>query len=152
MAPFHLWLTLLLLGSVCASAVHPRKLKRFGGVRRFTATSEPSSDLPPEYEIHYYTQTLDHFNYYPDSYATFQHRYILNYKYWGGANTSSPIFVYTGEEVDVTYDVETFIIDLAARFKGLLLYIEVIFLVLEPGLGKFFSFSTPRVVIFLMPE
>ncbi|KAJ9178023.1 hypothetical protein P3X46_009943 [Hevea brasiliensis] len=120
---FHLRLALLLLLAVCASAVHPRKLTRFGGVRRFT-TSEPSYELPPEYEIHYYTQTVDHFNYKPDSYATFQHRYILNYKYWGGANSSSPIFVYTGEETDVTYDVETFILDLAARFKGLLLYIE----------------------------
>ncbi|XP_002523750.2 lysosomal Pro-X carboxypeptidase [Ricinus communis] len=122
---FQLCFVLLLLAAVCASAVHPReltRLTRFGGVKRFAA-SEFSYQLPPEYEIHYYTQTLDHFNYNPESYATFQQRYILNFKYWGGANTSSPIFVYTGEEVDVTYDVDT-ILHLAARFKALLLYIE----------------------------
>ncbi|XP_021692132.2 uncharacterized protein LOC110673333 [Hevea brasiliensis] len=120
---FHLWLALLLLATVCASAVHPRKLSRLGGLKRFP-TREPSIDLAPEYEIHYYTQTLDHFNYKPGSYATFQQRYILNYKYWGGANTSSPIIVYTGEEDDVTYDVDGFILELAACFKALLLYIE----------------------------
>ncbi|KAJ9178022.1 hypothetical protein P3X46_009942 [Hevea brasiliensis] len=120
---FQLWLALLLLTAACASAVHPRKLARLGGLKRLAA-SESSSDLPPEYEIHYYGQALDHFNYKPESYATFQQRYILNYKYWGGANASSPIFVYTGEEKDVTYDVEGFILDLAARFKGLLVYIE----------------------------
>ncbi|XP_021660191.2 uncharacterized protein LOC110649795 [Hevea brasiliensis] len=120
---FQLWLALLLLAAVCASAVNPRIFAGLGGLKRLAA-SRSFSDLPPEYEIHYYRQTLDHFNYKPESYATFQHRYILNYKYWGGANTSSPIFVYTGEEGDITYDVEGFILDLAARFKGLLLYIE----------------------------
>lgn len=50
------------------------------------------------------------------------------FKYWGGANTSSPIFVYTGEEGEITCDVSYvgFIVDLATRFKGLLLYVEVI--------------------------
>ncbi|XP_065868781.1 uncharacterized protein [Euphorbia lathyris] len=123
---FQLWLMLLLLVAVTASAVHPRKLiSRHGLPTRFKPSSGESFQLPPEYQIHYYTQTLDHFNYKPESYATFQHRYILNYKYWGGANTSSPVFVYTGEEDDVTYDVEeNFITDLAARFNGLVLYIE----------------------------
>ena len=121
---FQLFLMLLVLAAVYASAVHPGQLTRFGRVREFAAR-EFTYDLPPEYEIHYYTQTLDHFNYKPESYATFQQRYILNFNYWGGANTSSPIFVYTGEEGDVTFNVETFILDLAARFKGLLLYIEV---------------------------
>ncbi|KAF2321723.1 hypothetical protein GH714_001860 [Hevea brasiliensis] len=108
---FQLWLALLLLAAVCASAVNPRIFAGLGGLKRLAA-SRSFSDLPPEYEIHYYRQTLDHFNYKPESYATFQHRYILNYKYWGGANTSSPIFVYTGEEGDITYDVEGFILDL----------------------------------------
>lgn len=45
----------------------------------------------------------------------------------GGANTSSPIFFYAGEEADILGDVlyVNFIADLAARFKGLLLYVEV---------------------------
>ncbi|KAA8550284.1 hypothetical protein F0562_001968 [Nyssa sinensis] len=64
--------------------------------------SEYDVNLPPEFVTYYYTQTLDHFNYKPESYNTFQQRYIVNSKYWGGANTSSPIFVITGHETDIT--------------------------------------------------
>ncbi|KAJ0020793.1 hypothetical protein Pint_32024 [Pistacia integerrima] len=41
--------------------------------------------------------------------------------YWGGANTSSPIFVYTGEESPVTSDIllAGFINDLASHFKDI---------------------------------
>ncbi|EEF38691.1 lysosomal pro-X carboxypeptidase, putative [Ricinus communis] len=123
---FQLCMVLVLLVPACASALHPRKLTRttrFGGEKRFAA-SEFSYQLPSDYEIHYYTQTLDHFNYKPESYATFQQRYILNFKYWGGANTSSPIFLYTGAEENLIYHVDRSIVELAARFRGLLLYIE----------------------------
>ncbi|XP_050213673.1 uncharacterized protein LOC126665041 [Mercurialis annua] len=122
-----LCLVLLLLPIICSSAVHPRKLTRltkFYDAQKFAASEFSDYHLPAEYEINYYPQTLDHFNYKPESYATFQQRYILNFKYWGGANSSSPIFVWTGEESDLVYDVETSIVDLASRFKGLLLYIE----------------------------
>ncbi|MCD7449661.1 hypothetical protein HAX54_001089 [Datura stramonium] len=47
------------------------------------------------YETNYYTQILDHFNYNPQSYQTFQQRYLLNDKYWGGSKNNAPIFVYT---------------------------------------------------------
>lgn len=79
-----------------------------------------------EYEIYEYMQTLDHFNYRPESYATFQQRYLVNSKYWGGSRNNSPIFVYTGEENDVVSDADYFgfIPQLASRFRGLLIYIE----------------------------
>ncbi|KAK9185807.1 hypothetical protein WN943_026166 [Citrus x changshan-huyou] len=90
-------------------------------------TSKSSLHLPPEFVTYYYTQTLDHFNYKPESYATFQQKYIMNFKYWGGASTSSPIIVYMGEEAPLTFGVhgKGFIVDLASRFKAMLLYIEV---------------------------
>ncbi|KAH9660410.1 prolylcarboxypeptidase-like protein [Citrus sinensis] len=66
-------------------------------------TSKSSLHLPPEFVTYYYTQTLDHFNYKPESYATFQQKYIMNFKYWGGASTSSPIIVYIGEEAPLTF-------------------------------------------------
>ncbi|KAK3205856.1 hypothetical protein Dsin_019902 [Dipteronia sinensis] len=72
-------------------------------------------DLPPDFIA--YTQTLDHFNYKPESYATFQQKYVFNFKYWGGPNTSSPIYVYTGAEAPITLQIDGFIVELASRFN-----------------------------------
>ncbi|KAI3822841.1 hypothetical protein L1987_10440 [Smallanthus sonchifolius] len=82
--------------------------------------------LTPDFVFHNYTQTLDHFNYKPESYMTFQQRYIVNSKYWGGPNTSSPIFLYMGAEIYVVFEVGVsgFFPILAYRFHGLLVYIE----------------------------
>eukprot|EP01018_Ginkgo_biloba_P013492 Gb_28512 [translate_table: standard] len=78
-------------------------------------------------ETHYYTQTLDHFTYTPEGYRTFQHRYLVNTKYWAGPQTNSPIFVYTGDEDDIVSEADTYIgfmIDIAPHFRALLVYIE----------------------------
>ncbi|CAK7332105.1 unnamed protein product [Dovyalis caffra] len=127
MAPssFQLLLGLLMLAAICASAAHPRATLGFDRMRKHSGSSSVSVNVLPGFELYNYTQTLDHFNFKPESYATFQQRYILNYQYRGGANSSSPIFVYLGAEIDVTQNLDLSIIDLAARFKGLLLYIEV---------------------------
>ncbi|TYI18865.1 hypothetical protein ES332_A07G123100v1 [Gossypium tomentosum] len=75
---------------------------------------------------YFYTQTLDHFNYKPESYATFQQRYVINYKYWGGGAVSAPIFVCLGAEQALETDLQTigFLDDNAARFNALIVYIE----------------------------
>lgn len=104
--------------------------------------------ISPEFEVHNYTQSLDYFNFKPESYATFQQRYILNYKYWGGANTSSPIFVYLGAEIDVTQNLYLSIVDLAARFKGLLLYIEVICKLHELGCSNNYYYRNLFIYIY----
>eukprot|EP01018_Ginkgo_biloba_P013608 Gb_08404 [translate_table: standard] len=77
-------------------------------------------------ETHHYTQTLDHFTYTPEGYRTFQHRYLVNRKYWGGPQTNSPIFAYTGDEGDIVGDeaYAGFMIDIAPHFQALLVYIE----------------------------
>ncbi|KAH7531139.1 hypothetical protein JRO89_XSUnG0014700 [Xanthoceras sorbifolium] len=79
-----------------------------------------------DFRTFFYTQTLDHFNYRPDSYTTFQQRFIINFNYWGGANTSSPIFVYLGAEeaLDRDLDLIGFLPDNAPRFNALMVYIE----------------------------
>ncbi|KAL3620001.1 hypothetical protein CASFOL_034913 [Castilleja foliolosa] len=59
-----------------------------------------------DYKIYNYTQTLDHFNYAPSSYATFKQRYAISSKYWGGPKTNAPIFAYLGEEVSMDADLE----------------------------------------------
>ncbi|XP_065866383.1 uncharacterized protein [Euphorbia lathyris] len=125
LVPFQLLLLLLLIAPYLSFAYSHQRPK-LSAIRRESSIFSSSPDLPPEYETHYYAQTLDHFNYYPESYITFQQRYVLNFKYWGGANTSSPVFVYVGEESDIEGDIlyVGFISELAARFEGLLLYIE----------------------------
>lgn len=86
-----------------------------------------SASESKDYKTFLYTQPLDHFNYRPDSYKTFQQRYLINFKYWDGANTSAPIFVLFGGEESIDYDrdINGFLPENAPHFKALLVYIEV---------------------------
>ncbi|KAH9619333.1 hypothetical protein KSS87_001632 [Heliosperma pusillum] len=78
------------------------------------------------YETRYFTQILDHFNFNPQSYQTFQHRYLLNDKYWGGAKKNAPIFVYMGNEGDIEWFANNtgFMFENAPHFNALLVFIE----------------------------
>lgn len=62
----------------------------------------------------------------PESYTTFPQRYIINFKYWGGANSSAPIFAYLGAEAPIDDDLNVigFLTDNAIQFNALLVYIE----------------------------
>ncbi|KAL2507471.1 Serine carboxypeptidase S28 family protein [Forsythia ovata] len=77
-------------------------------------------------KTYFYKQTLDHFNYGPQSYATFKQKYVINFKYWGGANSSSPIFAYLGAESPLADDLQNlgFLSANAPHFKALQVYIE----------------------------
>ncbi|CAL1404128.1 unnamed protein product [Linum trigynum] len=76
-----------------------------------------------DFESHFYNQTLDHFNYRPESYVTFRQRYVVNSKHWAGPG--APIFVYLGAEAPLTHNSKSFLIDIVApSFNALLLYIE----------------------------
>ncbi|XP_059639254.1 uncharacterized protein LOC132281573 [Cornus florida] len=78
-----------------------------------------------EFRTFFYTQTLDHFNYRPQSYTTFKQKYVINSKHWGGAKKNAPIFVYLGEESPLEEVPDSgFLHDNAHRFKALLIYIE----------------------------
>ncbi|KAL3718004.1 hypothetical protein ACJRO7_003183 [Eucalyptus globulus] len=79
-----------------------------------------------DFQTFFYNQTLDHFNYRPESYTTFKQRYIINSKYWGGANASAPIFAFLGDELPIDSATTNvgFMTDNAAEFKALLVYIE----------------------------
>ncbi|XP_077233616.1 uncharacterized protein LOC143875921 [Tasmannia lanceolata] len=122
---FITWHLLFLTG--CFSATN-LNFPRLGMVRKNAGKSlEAKTQFDwTDFQIFNYTQTLDHFNYRPESYTTFQQRYVVNSRYWGGANSSSPIFVYTGDEAGLDIDVEAagFFTDNAPRFKALLIYIE----------------------------
>lgn len=88
--------------------------------------SEKTSD---DLQTFFYNQTLDHFNYKPESYNTFEQRFVISSKHWGGANSNAPILVYFGAEASLDSDLAAvgFLSDNAFRFNALLLYIEVFF-------------------------
>ncbi|KAL4182975.1 hypothetical protein AMTRI_Chr11g95860 [Amborella trichopoda] len=68
------------------------------------------------YEIKYFTQTLDHFNY----------TYLINSKYGGGPMDKVPISVYKGNEGDVEWFAQNtgFMFQNAPYFKALLVFVE----------------------------
>ncbi|XP_059644357.1 uncharacterized protein LOC132286110 [Cornus florida] len=119
------WFSLLSLISsstiVSASLYKPPRLSVFGG----EDLQEPKAINLKDFKTFFYTQTLDHFNYRPESYTTFKQKYVINFKYWGGAKKHSPIFVYLDGESPLS-DVpgSGFETDIAPRFKALLIYIE----------------------------
>jgi lysosomal Pro-X carboxypeptidase len=118
---------IFLFFSIWASA-RQRVIPRLG-VRRRTSEHEVPQTTSSSFDvkIYYYTQTIDHFNFRPDSYATFQQRYAINSKYWGGADSNAPIFAYLGAEAPLDYDLGGigFLNDNALQFNALQLYIEV---------------------------
>ncbi|KAI4334307.1 hypothetical protein L6164_019017 [Bauhinia variegata] len=121
------WLFLIFfISSLCTSAF---SIPRLGTVRR-NKQHEPQTmsyfPLRENLKTSYYTQRLDHFNYRPDSYSTFQQRYMINFKHWGGAKSSAPIFAYLGAEAPVDDDISDvgFLRDKAPQFNALLVYIE----------------------------
>ncbi|KAI6670096.1 hypothetical protein NL676_004981 [Syzygium grande] len=79
-----------------------------------------------DFQTFFYNQTLDHFNYRPESYTTFKQRYVINFKYWGGTNASAPIFVYFGGEEPIDIDMAYcgFPMDNAGQFRALVVYVE----------------------------
>ncbi|CAK9150486.1 unnamed protein product [Ilex paraguariensis] len=127
--PLHQLLLLFLLIFLPSSATTAHNIPNLSPHRRTVLIGDLdiiSSSISEDYETFFFTQTLDHFNYRPASYATFKQRYVVNYKYWGGAKSSAPIFAYLGEEEELDYDVLGigFLKDNAPHFKALQVYIE----------------------------
>lgn len=91
-------------------------------------TKHSSSFASTELKTFYYDQTIDHFSYGPQSYKTFKQRYVINFKYWGGAKSNSPILAYLGAEAPLDSDLVGigFLSENAPTFKALQVYIEVI--------------------------
>lgn len=125
--PFKLFSLLIFLSFNTAFPydIIPRLDPLRGRVRRLPETSGAS--MSDDFQTFYYTQTLDHFNYRPESYTTFKQRYLINFKYWGGANVSAPIFAYLGAEAPIDNDLASigFLTENAAQFGALVVFIEV---------------------------
>lgn len=124
---FLLCFFIIIFSTTCSTFAMPR-LGRLG--RRIHIENhmmKPSSlSNNTNVTISHYSQTLDHFNYRPESYLTFKQKYIIYSKHWGGAKTNSPILVHLGDEAPL-YDDEInsmILSDYAARLKALLVLIE----------------------------
>lgn len=119
---------LILVSLVGTSHSHvPRKrsLFRFSPTRKWKNSAATSAPVA-KYHVRNYTQILDHFSFVPESYQTFQQRYLINSDHWGGASTKSPIFVYTGNEGFIEWFTQNagFMFDIAPQFKAMLVFIE----------------------------
>ncbi|THG06797.1 hypothetical protein TEA_001946 [Camellia sinensis var. sinensis] len=123
------WLSLSLIILLTSVSAIPHNIPRLSVFDR-TSLRDLSDTIPAfvwdDLETYFYNQTLDHFNYNPQSYAIFKQRYVINSKYWGGANKSAPIFVYLGAEAPIDGDIQFtgFLPENAPNFKALIVYIE----------------------------
>ncbi|KAF8044103.1 hypothetical protein BT93_A2168 [Corymbia citriodora subsp. variegata] len=118
----------------CSFAVSPfgKIIPRFSSPLIHPENSQPSlsndqSSNNGLYKTRYFTQILDHFSYRPESYQTFQQKYLINSTFWGGPQRNAPIFVYTGNEGDIEWFAQNtgFMFETAPRFNALLVFIEV---------------------------
>ena len=120
----------LLLSLTTATAKRLNTIPRLSPIGPRVWRDQPDKTTSGEFDVEdfetfFYNQTLDHFNYRPESYDKFPQRYLINSKYWGGANAS--ILVYLGAEVSIDEDSAAFgfLVDNAVQFKSLLVVIEV---------------------------
>ncbi|KAG6436126.1 hypothetical protein SASPL_101010 [Salvia splendens] len=120
---YYLLFVLVLLQNV--STISPHKIPRLSPYNT-EALSSVSAKNSEDLKTYYYRQTLDHFNFAPQSFATFNQRYVVSTKYWGGPHTNSPIFAFFGAEEQLDLDLSGihFLSDIAPRFKSMSLYIE----------------------------
>jgi lysosomal Pro-X carboxypeptidase len=76
---------------------------------------------------YFYTQTIDHFSWSatPTGATTYQQRYFVNDQYWTNSSNSS-VFLYLGNEADVTLYVEHtgLMFEHAKEFDSLIIFIE----------------------------
>ncbi|KAJ8429624.1 hypothetical protein Cgig2_012286 [Carnegiea gigantea] len=122
---FSSWLLLFVFLTSYSSFAMPR-LARLEQKLRLDEDIKSSSIPNTDVKILYYSQTLDHFNYQPESYTTFKQKYMIYSKHWGGAKTNSPMLVYLGDEQPMEdYEIDSLILpDYAAQLKALVVIIE----------------------------
>ncbi|GER37102.1 serine carboxypeptidase S28 family protein [Striga asiatica] len=97
----------------------------FPGTFVRSSLKKVSKNVKPKlpYEVHYFPQNLDHFTFQPNSYKIFYQKYLINSQFW---KKGAPIFVYTGNEGDIDWFAANtgFLLDIAPKFRALLVFIE----------------------------
>ncbi|KAL3628205.1 hypothetical protein CASFOL_027251 [Castilleja foliolosa] len=118
-----IWVLLLMCSCIFSSINGMNMMNRIVNNPASFSFSLATKKTQP-YEEKYFTQILDHFNYNPISYNTFQQRYLINDTNWGGPK--SPIFLYTGNEGNVEWFAQNtgFMFENAPNFRALIIFIE----------------------------
>ncbi|CAN1171697.1 Lysosomal Pro-X carboxypeptidase [Linum perenne] len=119
--PHHLFIFLLFISATASFNVP--KLRMYDS--NYDTSTGQTLTAVEHLETYFYNQTLDHFNYRPESYVTFRQRYVINSKHWGGPG--APIFVMLGAEAPLRFNSTApngFVVDFSSRFNSLLVYIE----------------------------
>ncbi|CAA0827079.1 alpha/beta-Hydrolases superfamily protein, partial [Striga hermonthica] len=130
-----LMLVLMLSGAIypkpfSTHATNTKKTKPIGFPFSFIQREQAQASLNAKpvgpYKEKFYTQILDHFNFNPNSYKTFQQKYLINDTFWGGPKENFPIFVYTGNEGKIEWFAQNtgFMFEIAPHFKAMLVFIE----------------------------
>jgi lysosomal Pro-X carboxypeptidase len=124
-APFSL--IFFLLFTICVTSTSSMQTFFPRATYYFTSLSQANSPKPKmSYKTQYFPQQLDHFTFQPNSYKIFYQKYLINNHYW---QHGAPIFVYTGNEGDIEWFAANtgFLLDIAPKFRALLVFIEVMF-------------------------
>ncbi|CAH2072127.1 unnamed protein product [Thlaspi arvense] len=102
------------------------KVARLGISPTARPTKKVDASGDSDLKMLYYNQNLDHFTFTPESYKTFQQRYVIDSKHWAGAKANAPILAFLGEESSLETDLASvgFFNDNGPRLKALLVYIE----------------------------
>ncbi|XP_024035132.1 lysosomal Pro-X carboxypeptidase [Citrus clementina] len=81
-------------------------------------------NIPDGFETFFYNQTIDHFNYRPESFTTFRQRYLIYSKHWGGGQ--APILAFMGAEEPIDDDLKAigFLTENSERLKALVVFME----------------------------
>jgi len=127
---------LLLLIASCADAsqrqLGARSLAQAALKHQKSNSNVQSLDPAPYvYNVRYFEQTLDHFNFEPTVPATYQQKYLINDTWWQKPDASKgiaagPIFFYTGNEGPITLFAQNtgFMWDIAPAYNALLIFAE----------------------------
>ncbi|KAI4379340.1 hypothetical protein MLD38_005654 [Melastoma candidum] len=117
---FVFFLLFTLTATPAAATTHPPPIFFPGAASRSQARAAANT----QFQTRYFPQNLDHFTFTSKSYNIFYQKYLINSKFW--SRPGGPIFVYTGNEGDIEWFASNtgFLLDIAPKFKALLVFIE----------------------------
>ncbi|XP_010047139.2 lysosomal Pro-X carboxypeptidase [Eucalyptus grandis] len=125
MIPLFLSLLSLLLLTLAATLASHSPPIFFPGATYQSSSLKQDDTLKKNipFKTQFFPQILDHFTYNPKSYIIFYQKYLINSQFW---HHGAPIFVYTGNEGNIEWFAANtgFLLDIAPKFRALLVFIE----------------------------
>ncbi|XAR51410.1 Lysosomal Pro-Xaa carboxypeptidase [Bertholletia excelsa] len=117
--------SLLFLSSESSDFGSSKRVSRFlGRFPRPIKSTLTAYRLQYTYQTRYFEQRLDHFSF--ADLPPFQQRYLINVEHWWGPARKGPIFLYCGNEGDITWfaDNTGLVWELAPKFGAMVIFPE----------------------------